>query len=213
VNRDNRREFGAVPLVVGILGLLFLLFLAAVVGLGAWLLVGVAIVVAGVVVIAVLAKGRRHPSASAAPAPPARGTDDGVHRVLVIADGSCTSQDFREQVVSAAEGRPTRAFVVAPAVGSRVSLWTGDESAYSGAEEHLEATIQALKAIGVEATGHIGAHDPIQAADDGLREFPADEIVFAVHPDHTANWLERGLVEQARDRYAVPVTELVLQTT
>jgi hypothetical protein len=48
----------------------------------------------------------------------------------------------------------------------------------------------------------------VQAADDGLRAFPADEIVFALHGGDDTDWVERGVVELARARYAVPVREL-----
>jgi hypothetical protein len=58
----------------------------------------------------------------------------------------------------------------------------------------------------------VGAHDPLQAADDGLREFPADAIVFATHPDGRANWLEEGVVETARRRSSVPVSHVVVDT-
>ena len=75
---------------------------------------------------------------------------------------------------------------------------------------HLEATLQALAALHIEASGHVGSHDPLQAADEGLREFDPDEIVFAVHPEDDANWLERGVVEAARARYPLPVTALTV---
>ena len=66
-----------------------------------------------------------------------------------------------------------------------------------------------LTAAGVvTARGEVGSDDPIQAADDALREFPADEIVLATHPEQEANWKERGVVEIVRDRYNLPVTHV-----
>ena len=53
----------------------------------------------------------------------------------------------------------------------------------------------ALNALGVEATGQIGSHDPLQATIDGLREFPADAIVLATHEGGHAHWIEEGLVD------------------
>lgn len=58
------------------------------------------------------------------------------------------------------------------------------------------------------ASGRVGARDPLQAADDGLREFSAGEILFVVRPSGNTSWLEDGVVQQARDRYPIPVTEL-----
>jgi hypothetical protein len=201
-NADTRREFGAVPLVLGMLTILFALFIAAATGLWAWLLVGAALVAAAIIAVAVYAGRRDYAHAHAAPA--IESADDGVHRVLVIAGGSCTSQEFRDRLLHRAAGRPTRAYVITPAEGSGLAKWTGDESGYADAEQDLEATLAALAAIGVDAQGRVGAFDPIQAADDGLREFRAEELVFATSGDGD------DVVELARERYDLHVTHVVV---
>lgn len=129
--------------------------------------------------------------------------DDDTHRVLLVADAACDPGVLGSTVTGNSRNA---VFVVAPALGSRTARWTGDEQAYRDAQERLDATLQAFAERGIEARGHIGSHDPLQAADDGLREFPADEIVFAVHGDGDANWLEEGIVDAARSRYTIPVT-------
>jgi hypothetical protein len=73
--------------------------------------------------------------------------------------------------------------------------------------------LRALKEIGVMAHGRIGSKDPIQAADDGLREFPAQQVVLAVHSGDDQRWLERDAVDAARERYAVPVTLIVVDAS
>ena len=87
--------------------------------------------------------------------------------------------------------------MVAPALGSRLSHWTGDDQARHEAEGSLEATVSALDAAGVNASGEVGSDDPIQAADDALREFPANEIVFATNPEREAELEGAG---RRRDR-------------
>jgi GABA permease len=158
----------------------------------------------------------QHPAVSAAP-PPARRPDDrgagSSHRVLVVADDCATSEAFVSTIVEHADGRPVEAFVVAPALGSRFARLTSDDGAYAEAQRHLDATLDALGRAGIAARGHIGSHDPIQAADDGLREFPADEVVFATHPPEEADRLEADAVDVARARYEVPVTHLVVDRT
>ena len=67
-----------------------------------------------------------------------------------------------------------------------------------------------LAEMGVSARGAIGDGDPLQALEDALREFPADEIVVSTHPPGRSHWLEQGVVEQARLRYDVPVTHVVV---
>ena len=55
----------------------------------------------------------------------------------------------------------------------------------------------------------MGAADPLQTADDGLRQFPADEIVFAVTTDDE----DRDLLARAAERYAVPVSAVRTTST
>jgi hypothetical protein len=201
-------EFIAVPLVAGILGVLFLVFLAAVFGLAAWLALGLALLVAIAAVLFAVGGSRR-----AASRDPIRlvAVDDGVYRVLVVADGGCSSTELGAELARHAAGRPTEALVVAPAIGSRLAGWTGDESSYDAAREHLSETLAALHTLGVPATGHVGALDPLQAADDGLRQFAADEVLFAVASEGTPDGLEHDLVERARRRLPVRVEQLSVE--
>ena len=140
------------------------------------------------VVLALLGRRHRHPSDLDAPAPRRARERDGKFRVLVVSDGSSTSQAFHDEVVAHAAGRPLEVLVVAPALASRLSHWTGDDTARDEARLNLDATVSGLVDAGVAARGDVGSDDPIQAADDALREFPADEIVFATHPEGAANW-------------------------
>jgi hypothetical protein len=211
MQKRHMPEFIAIPLVVVVLGVLFVVMFASDAGVGAWLLVG-AVLLALVVVVAVIAMRRPRGVAAAGDPGPFTGgrpsLDDDVHRVLLVVDGACTADELAG-VLRTGEGR-TEVFAVAPAVSSRTARWTGDEDAYSQAEQQLAATVEALAGLGVAATGHIGPHDPLQATDDGLREFPADEVVFVLRADDCTGWLENGVVEAARARYSIGVRELTL---
>jgi GABA permease len=50
----------------------------------------------------------------------------------------------------------------------------------------------------------------MQAIADGLCDFDADEIVIATHPEGRSHWLERGVVERAKERFDLPVTHVVV---
>ena len=207
----TRVELMAIPIVVVLFGIGAILFIAGEAGVWAWVLVGVAGLVLAGILIARYTKQHPHPAAetpapAAAPAPAA----DEAYRVLVIADESCVDPGFPAQLASHAAGRTVEALVVAPAIGSRLARWTGDESQFVDARKHLDDTVAALAAAGITATGETGADDPLQAADDGLREFPAHEIVFVTKPGTGTDWVERGVVDTARQRYAVPVTHIAL---
>jgi len=200
---DKRLEFGGALLVVVIVGGLFVLFAAASIGAWAWILVGVVgLVLLGVIAARLARYGR--PGAADVPRP-AVASDPSTHRVLVVVDDSCPPEAIRSAIGAPPTGRSLKVFVVAPALGSRLDRLTGDDAAYERAAGHLDVTLQALAELGDSPTGKIGSHDPIQAIDEALREFPADEIVVAAHPDGSARWLEEGVVDAARARYEVPV--------
>jgi hypothetical protein len=197
-------ELMAIPLVLGGLAILFIILFAGDVGVGAWIAVGVIAVVAIVAAIAILLR-RPRPIAALQGSEPFAGAprvSDGAHRVLLVVDGVCSDDDLGQ--IAAGGGR-TVAHVVAPAASSRLDRLTGDEQAYQRAGDRVEATLEALRGLEIEATGDVGSHDPLQAADESLRTFPADEIVFVLDGETDAAWLEEGVVDAARERYSVPV--------
>ena len=208
--KKRNPEFLAIPVTIVVLGVIFVILLAADAGLAVFLVVG-AVALAAIVVFAVMAMRRpRHPAVSEGSvafegsAPPAA---DRFHRVLLVIDGACTASEL-ESVAGGHATSETKVFVVAPAVSSRMARLTGDEHAYADAQGNVDAAVGALAGLGVDASGHVGSHDPLQAADEALREFPADEIVFALGGANEAEWLEEGVVEIGSGRYPVPVRDL-----
>jgi hypothetical protein len=194
VQRD-RFEFAALPIVVLVLGALFAVFGASRLGTWAWILVGVAIATGGVLLVRRLA---RSSWGEVDEPPPARHEPPGpVHRVLIVVEPGLPTTGLEDLAAARAAGRPTEAFVVVATRSSRLDWLTSDERAYTAASRQLEEILAALGEAGVAARGHIGEHHPLQAIDDALREFAAEEIVAAVESD---------VVDRARLRYELPVT-------
>ena len=215
---STRTELMAIPIVAVLFGTGLVLFIASANGVWAWLFVGAAALVLVAVLIARYAKRNPHPVA-ATPAPtttpasaPAAAVTDVAYRVLVIADESCVEPSFAAELFDHAGGRQIEVLVIAPAIGSRLARWTGDESQYVDARKHLDDTVAALAAAGIPATGETGADDPLQAADDGVREFGPSEIVFVTRAGTGTDWVERGVIETATTRYALPVTHRELSS-
>ncbi len=135
-------------------------------------------------------------------------------RLLVLANETCAATAVLDEVnyrVRRAEG-PVEVLIVAPALaGSRLQHWlsTDVSGARARAADRLEASIDALAALGIYARGELGDADPIQALDDGVRLFNPDEVLIATHPHRRSNWLERRVVEAARERLTIPVTHVV----
>ena len=89
--------------------------------------------------------------------------------------------------------------------------WASDEDgARAAAQERLDASLAQLRRDGVQAEGEVGDGDPLQAIEDALRTFGADEIVISTHPEGRSHWLERNVVGAARDRFDVPITHVVV---
>jgi hypothetical protein len=204
---SNRVEFVAIPVIVVLLGTLFVLMLAAEAGVWAWIVATAALAALGLLTIALVVRRHPHPSGDDAPPPAYRSPTNGTYRILVIADESLTDQALRYEIVPHAAACPVEALVIAPALRSRLAHWTGDDSQRDRAEQRLAETLEGLEAAGIVARGKLGSDDPIQAADDGLREFPADEVVF-VTATGSVNWLERDVLDAARARYAIRVTHV-----
>jgi hypothetical protein len=77
--------------------------------------------------------------------------------------------------------------------------------------ERLRAVLGQVEERGTEASGTVGADDPMLAFEDALAAFPADHILLGLRrPDH-AGWQERGLVDQLQERFALPVTVFSLR--
>jgi hypothetical protein len=131
-------------------------------------------------------------------------------RILVVANETVGAEALAALLRTRAAGMREDVLVVCPALNSRLRTWTSDEDhARDAAAQRLEASVASLTASGVRATGIVGDGDPLQALEDALRTFPADEIVISTHPPGRSHWLEKGVVAEAERRYDVPVTHVV----
>lgn len=133
------------------------------------------------------------------------------HRILVIANETVGGRPLRQEVERRAQGRDTEILVVAPALNSHVRHWTSDEDdARAAAHVRVQASVVRLAETGVAVRGEVGAAEPLLAIEDALRTFGADEIVLSTHPEGRSHWLEQGLVEEARRRFKLPITHVVV---
>jgi GABA permease len=104
-----------------------------------------------------------------------------------------------------------RVLVVSPALNTPLGHWTNDEEeARAAAQARLDQSIAGFRAAGLETEGEIGDDDPIQAIEDAVRTFQPDELVISTHPEGRSHWLERGVVEKAQERFALPVTHVIV---
>jgi hypothetical protein len=145
------------------------------------------------------------------PAVPARSGAEDERRILVIANETVGGAELLAILRRKSEGVNEQVLVVCPALNSQVRTWASDEDgARAAAQQRLDASLARLRQDGVHAQGEVGDGDPLQAIEDALRTFGADEIVISTHPEGRSNWLERNVVGAARDRFDVPITHVVV---
>lgn len=131
--------------------------------------------------------------------------------ILVIANETVGGDELFAVLQERSEGVREEVLVVVPALNSPVRHWASDEDgARAAAQQRLQTSLARLASAGVEARGEVGDGDPLQAMEDALRTFGADEIVISTHPEGRSHWLERNVVGAARERFDVPITHVVV---
>jgi hypothetical protein len=142
---------------------------------------------------------------------PIRRSSPGERRILVIANETVGGETLREEIRQRAADYDERVRVICPTLLSRVQYFASDEdSARAKAQERLDHSLSRLREVGVNCEGVVGEADPLQAIEDALRTFGADEIIISTHPEGRSLWLERGVVRGARERFDVPITHVVV---
>ena len=192
-------------------------FLLLAIGYGALIVIGsrinvwlgFAVFIAGIVLGVWWVVFRGRPEAPVQQAPPAH--PPGEFRVLVVANETVGGRALLSELRRRVEGKRADVLVVSPALNTPLKHWTSDEDeARAAAQDRLEASLAAMQTAGIEARGEIGDGDPLQAIEDALRTFGPDEIILSTHPEGRSHWLERGVVENARERFSVPITHVVV---
>ncbi len=139
------------------------------------------------------------------------GHPEGERRILVVANETVGGRELLDTVTRRSEEVDEKVLVVCPALNSPLRHWVSDEDeARAAAQARLNRSLAALRAAGVDAAGEIGDGDPLQAIADAVRTFAPDELIISTHPEGRSHWLERGVVDRARERFTVPVTHVVV---
>ena len=170
---------------------------------GGWAALGVFLVLA--IAVAIYVKGEPKTEERPVWASPTER-----RRILVIANETVAGRALRSEIVHRA-GPETDVLVVCPALTTPLRYWASDEDpGRAAAHERLRESLGALAEEGVQARGEVGDADPIQAIDDAMRTFGANEMIISTHPPGRSNWLEKGVIARARDRYGCPIAHVVV---
>jgi hypothetical protein len=132
-------------------------------------------------------------------------------RVLIITNEVVANPAGVPDVVANQVREADAVCVVAPALTGRLHSWVSDVDAeYREADERMRMLVGGIDSVGPAVSGRVGDEDPLQAVADALVEFPADALIIGVHAVDEANWRERRFSKKVRERFALPVTEVML---
>jgi hypothetical protein len=130
---------------------------------------------------------------------------------LVVTTTPVEEAELRRRVHEHA-GENAEIRVVAPASDVSPLQWLAndEDAARRDAAEIARSAEQAVEPEARAVETEVGDSDPVQAIEDALRQFPADEVIVVTNPDYRAGWLEQDAAAEAEERFGVPVTHLVV---
>jgi GABA permease len=132
-------------------------------------------------------------------------------RLLVAAGAAAEDPAKLPENVQLLLDQAEEILVIAPALPDRVHWIVSDtDRARSEADERLGAVLGHLEEMGENANGAVAADDPLLAFADAVETFRPDHILIALRGPTTADWQERGLIEEVVARFGLPVTVFVV---
>src|SRR5919109_262251 len=182
-----RSDAEAFRFVLATLAYFAAIVIAAVLG-GRW--VGLAVFIAlSALVVGWWARARR--AERPVPTRPTRPSAPDERRILVIANETVGGRTLRDTIHGKSGGYRGEGLVVTPALNSPLKHWASEEEeARAAAQGRPEAALARLREAGIDARGEVGDGEPLQAIEDALRTFGADEIIISTHPEGRSHWLE-----------------------
>ena len=132
--------------------------------------------------------------------------------ILVVTTAPVEGEALRDRVLEhAGDGDPEVKVVATASDLSPLDWLANDEDdARAEAKSRAEGVGRAVAPEADRVEAEVGDTDPVQAIEDALRTFPADELVLVTRKDDDAGWLEEGTADEALARFNLPVTHLVV---
>jgi hypothetical protein len=139
---------------------------------------------------------------------------DGRHHLLLVVASPVDEPSAIQRITSEAglePGEDAEVRVLAPARIGFLDRWASDVAgARDQAQRNLVATVAALAKDGIEAEARVGDEDFVQAVEDQLQSYPADEVVL-VSADPAASEAAAPAVEELRSRLRADFHHVVLR--
>jgi len=130
--------------------------------------------------------------------------------VLVVANDTHGGRSLIEAIRSRADAGDASFVVIAPQNKPQSGMVIYDEAVRDAAQHRVEATLGALRELGIEARGDVMDPDPFNATLDAVREYGIDEIIISTHPETRSGWMRRDLIERVQEATSLPVLHVVV---
>lgn len=140
-------------------------------------------------------------------APPAA---EAAQQVLIVANQGLENPALEAELGRRADLGPLEVRLLAPVPASSLTRRMADDvdAEAARARERLDAAMARISARGITVSGHVDQQAaPMRSLLDGLREFPADDVLLV--PGDELDWTEaESLAERIRSETDVRVTEI-----
>jgi hypothetical protein len=130
--------------------------------------------------------------------------------VLVVANDTHGGRSLIDAIKARAAQGDASFVVIAPQNKPQSGLVIYDEAVRDAARHRVEATLAALRELGIEGRGDVMDPDPFNATLDAVREYGIDEIIVSTHPETRSGWLRRDLIERLQEATSLPVQHVVV---
>lgn len=130
--------------------------------------------------------------------------------VLVVANDTHGGRSLIDAIKDRAAGGDANFVVIAPQNKPNSGLVIYDEAVRDAASNRVEATLSALRELGIEGRGDVMDPDPFNATLDAVREYGIDEIIISTHPETRSGWMRRDLIERVQEATELPVQHVVV---
>jgi hypothetical protein len=134
-----------------------------------------------------------------------------VRRYLVVANQTLASEPLLATIRRLHRSGPTAFHLVVPITPPRDHVWTEGE-ARAVAAERLDAALERLTELGIEADGEVGDVSPMLAIEDAMRDDgPYEAIVLSTLPPGLSRWLKLDLPHRVESAFGLEVFHVVGQ--
>jgi hypothetical protein len=124
-----------------------------------------------------------------------------LRNVIVVANRTATSEELVQALRERADRQPTSFTLVVPS--------TPHSDDHVPCEQRLQEALEHFRAAGLDASGVIGAADPVTAVKDVWDPRRYDEVIVSTLPLNESKWLPDRLPERIRRLTDAPVTHVV----